>query len=53
MLRGLQKENTREDGDVFMTGTPEGVGAINPGERFEGAVLCGEDVLVSASWVAQ
>ena len=53
ILSELQKFTTLEDGDLVMTGTPEGVGAINPGERFEGAVLCGEDVLVSASWVAQ
>jgi hypothetical protein len=36
-----------------MTGTPEGVGVINKGERFDGRILAGGKVLVSASWVAQ
>jgi len=36
-----------------MTGTPEGVGAIHKGERFDGRILAGGKVLVSASWVAQ
>lgn len=53
ILSELQKFTTLEDGDLVMTGTPEGVGIINKGERFEGAVLCGEEVLISASWVAR
>jgi 2-keto-4-pentenoate hydratase/2-oxohepta-3-ene-1,7-dioic acid hydratase in catechol pathway len=44
---------TLEDGDVIMTGTPAGVGAIRTGELFEGAVLQGTERLVTASWVAQ
>ena len=40
-------------GDLVMTGTPAGVGAIRPGERFEGRILSGGEVLVSASWVAR
>ena len=53
ILSELQKFTTMEDGDLVMTGTPEGVGVINKGERFEGAVLAGDEILVSASWVAQ
>jgi 2-keto-4-pentenoate hydratase/2-oxohepta-3-ene-1,7-dioic acid hydratase in catechol pathway len=53
ILSELQKFTTMEDGDLVMTGTPEGVGVINKGERFEGAVLAGEEVLVNARWIAQ
>ena len=52
ILSELQKFTTLEDGDLVMTGTPEGVGVINKGERFEGAVLADNEVLVSASWIA-
>jgi 2-keto-4-pentenoate hydratase/2-oxohepta-3-ene-1,7-dioic acid hydratase in catechol pathway len=44
---------TLEDGDIIMTGTPAGVGAIRTGERFEGRVMCGGETLVTAAWVAQ
>jgi len=53
ILSELQKFTTLEDGDLVMTGTPEGVGVINKGERFEGAVLSDNEVLVSASWIAR
>lgn len=53
ILRELGKFTTLEDGDIIMTGTPEGVGAINVGERFEGRVLTKNTPLVTASWVAQ
>jgi len=53
ILSELHKFTTLEDDDLVMTGTPEGVGVINKGELFEGAVLAGDDVLVSASWIAQ
>ncbi len=53
ILSELQKFTTLENGDLVMTGTPEGVGAINRGERFDGAVLNGSKVLVQASWIAQ
>lgn len=53
ILSELHKFTTLEDDDLVMTGTPEGVGVINKGELFEGAVLAGDEVLVSASWIAQ
>jgi 2-keto-4-pentenoate hydratase/2-oxohepta-3-ene-1,7-dioic acid hydratase in catechol pathway len=53
ILEQLRKFTTLEDGDLVMTGTPEGVGAIHKGERFDGRILAGGKVLVSASWVAQ
>ena len=53
ILEELKSFITLEDGDVIMTGTPAGVGAIRTGELFEGAVLQGIERLVTASWVAQ
>jgi len=53
ILRELQKFMTLENGDIIMTGTPAGVGQVNPGERFEGTVHAGEEVLSTAVWVAQ
>jgi len=53
ILREIKLFTTLEDGDLIMTGTPEGVGKIRTGERFEARVLAGAEVLVSANWVAQ
>ena len=53
ILRELCEFITLEDGDIIMTGTPEGVGEIRTGERFEGLVLAGSKQLVAANWVAQ
>ena len=47
----LRKFTTLEDGDLVMTGTPAGVGAIRRGERFEGRILSRGEVLVSADWM--
>lgn len=53
ILRELGEFMTLDDGDILMTGTPEGVGAIRTGERFEGRVLADNKELVAATWVAQ
>ena len=52
ILEELRKFTTLEDGDLVMTGTPEGVGPVRKGENFEGRILAAGEVLVSASWVA-
>lgn len=52
ILRELRKFTTLEDGDIVMTGTPAGVGAIHSQDRFRGALLDGDMELVSASWQA-
>ncbi len=49
----LQSFLTLEDGDLVMTGTPQGVGEVGAGERFTGSVLYRGATLVSATWVAQ
>jgi 2-keto-4-pentenoate hydratase/2-oxohepta-3-ene-1,7-dioic acid hydratase in catechol pathway len=42
-----------ENGDLIMTGTPQGVGAIHRGDRFTGKVFDGRTLLVEASWVVR
>ena len=53
ILEELQTFLTLEDFDIVMTGTPAGVGAVKAGEHFEGRVVDGEQVIVSAKWLAQ
>lgn len=42
-----------EDGDVIMTGTPKGVGAIRTGDSFTGKIFEHEQLLVEGSWVVR
>ena len=53
ILRELKKFMHLEDGDIVMTGTPAGVGKVLSGERFQGQVLAADEVLLTASWLAQ
>ena len=53
ILRELGSFTTLEDGDIVMTGTPAGVGAIRSQDSFRGALLDGDRELVSVSWQAQ
>ena len=52
ILKELNQFLVLEDFDIVMTGTPEGVGAIQAGERFCGRVFHDEQELVSAEWLA-
>lgn len=52
ILDELQAFITLEDGDIVMTGTPAGVGAVHPGEQFHGRVLREGEVLTEAAWQA-
>lgn len=52
ILDQLAKFMSLEDGDIIMTGTPAGVGAVNAEESFEGRVLYQQQVLVSHRWQA-
>ena len=53
ILTELKQFLVLEDYDIVMTGTPAGVGPVQPGERFSGRVLDGEHELVSGTWVSQ
>ena len=52
ILKELNQFLVVEDYDIIMTGTPAGVGPVQPGERFSGRVLHDEQELVSGTWVA-
>jgi 2-keto-4-pentenoate hydratase/2-oxohepta-3-ene-1,7-dioic acid hydratase in catechol pathway len=53
ILREIAAYATLEDGDIIMTGTPAGVGAIHTGERFEATVRAAGRALTNKVWVAQ
>jgi 2-keto-4-pentenoate hydratase/2-oxohepta-3-ene-1,7-dioic acid hydratase in catechol pathway len=53
ILREISSFMTVNDGDIIMTGTPKGVGAVVAGDRFNGKILSGDDLLVSQEWVAE
>jgi 2-keto-4-pentenoate hydratase/2-oxohepta-3-ene-1,7-dioic acid hydratase in catechol pathway len=41
------------NGDIVMTGTPMGVGPVNPGQIFAGKVKDNDKVITSAEWAAK
>lgn len=41
-----------EDGDIIMTGTPQGVGQVRAGAQFTGSIKSGDDLIVSQEWLA-
>jgi 2-keto-4-pentenoate hydratase/2-oxohepta-3-ene-1,7-dioic acid hydratase in catechol pathway len=53
ILQELWSFSSLEDGDIIMTGTPAGVGAVKAGEQFEGTVLSRSNTLVKVRWIAQ
>ena len=50
ILNELKTFMTLEDGDIVMTGTPKGVGTINPEDEFLGHVLTEKNELISHQW---
>jgi len=42
-----------EDGDLIMTGTPKGVGAVQVGDTFLGKIFEDENLIVEGSWVVK
>ncbi len=52
ILAGLSGFLTLNDGDIVMTGTPAGVGPVTAGEVFTGQVTMGNELIVTATWVA-
>lgn len=53
VLQEINSFMTLNDGDIIMTGTPKGVGVINPQDHFNGKILASEVTLVSQEWVAE
>ena len=52
ILSELAKFVQLEPGDIVMTGTPAGVGAVEAGQYFVGKVFAGDTELISAEWLA-
>ena len=53
LLDEIKTFMTLVDGDLMMTGTPKGVGQVHRGDRFNGKVIAGDELLVEGSWVAR
>ena len=53
ILQEVKRFFTLEDGDIIMTGTPSGVGAINAGDEFVGKVFSGDNLLIEHSWAVR
>jgi len=52
ILAEISSFMTLNDGDIVMTGTPEGVGPVHAGEAFVGRILAHGKQLVSCTWTA-
>lgn len=53
ILREIQSFCTLVDGDIIMTGTPKGVGAIHKGDEFIGKIFSQQELLVEKTWVVK
>lgn len=53
ILQEISSFMTLNDGDIIMTGTPKGVGVINPQDHFNGKILSAEVTLVRQEWIAE
>lgn len=52
IVRDITRFMHLEDGDILMTGTPAGVGKVQPGDTFSASVLDGDTPLLDANWTA-
>jgi len=53
LLKDINSVFSLENGDLVMTGTPEGVGAITRGDELIGRVFDEETLLVQGSWLVK
>ncbi len=53
VLSFCQGFSTMEDGDLLMTGTPEGVGEVKSGALYQVVLYCNDEVLLTKSWLAK
>ncbi|PSW19863.1 FAA hydrolase family protein [Photobacterium sanctipauli] len=52
ILEEVQSFMSLEDGDIIMTGTPAGVGNVPANAKFTASLLCDEQEIHTAQWVA-
>lgn len=53
ILHELKSYTTLFDGDIIMTGTPQGVGEVHRGDVFLGRLKCGDKTLIEIEWAAE
>ena len=53
ILEDVKRFIDLEDGDIIMTGTPEGVGEVKSGAVYKGRILLDEILLLESVWQAQ
>jgi 2-keto-4-pentenoate hydratase/2-oxohepta-3-ene-1,7-dioic acid hydratase in catechol pathway len=53
ILAEIAASFTLEDGDLVMTGTPQGVGPLVAGDRYLGRLFDDAQLLLEANWVVQ
>lgn len=53
LLAEIKNFMSLEDGDLIMTGTPAGVGPLQPADRFEGKIFENDTLLVEANWTVK
>jgi 2-keto-4-pentenoate hydratase/2-oxohepta-3-ene-1,7-dioic acid hydratase in catechol pathway len=53
ILRECQQFLSFVDGDIIMTGTPEGVGPLHPGDRLDLSLMQGEQSITHTAWTVQ
>ncbi len=51
LLQNIKAFMTLEDGDLLMTGTPQGVGPLKSGDRYLGKVLQNNITLIERTWI--
>jgi len=53
IMEDLSSFMTLVDGDIVMTGTPEGVGVVQPEAEFVGRILLQGELLLESRWLAK
>ncbi|NIY90764.1 fumarylacetoacetate hydrolase family protein [Vibrio diazotrophicus] len=53
ILQELKSYTTLFDGDIIMTGTPQGVGEVHRGDVFLGRLKSGDTTLIEIEWPAE
>ena len=53
ILSEIQSFCTLVDGDIIMTGTPRGVGAVHQGDKFVGKIFSKHHLLSEKSWIVK
>ncbi|CAH8194489.1 fumarylacetoacetate hydrolase family protein [Vibrio aestuarianus] len=53
ILEELKSYTSLRDGDVIMTGTPQGVGEVHRGDVFLGRLKSAQETLIEIEWLAE